>query len=140
MPALTIRAAIALIRHRGRWLVNRRLAPGPLHGLFEFPGGKALPGEAEVDTVRRECREELAIHVHPIETWSAVDAGELSSPVRLTPVLCAWVGGDPHPNAPAIGEVRWVTVHELESLIMPAPNRPIVSAIVQRFARDDFQP
>jgi len=47
----------------GKLLIDQRLEEGLLGGLWEFPGGKQEPGEAIVDTIQRELREELAIEV-----------------------------------------------------------------------------
>ncbi|NOS99551.1 MAG: NUDIX domain-containing protein [Phycisphaerales bacterium] len=135
-PPIAEQVALALVRRGDRWLVNRRLAPGPLFGLFEFPGGKVQHGETPADAARRECLEELAIHVRPIETWAAVTGGDHGKPIHLVPVLCELVVGEPRPNAPEIGEVRWMTIGGLFTLAMPAPNRSIVAAIAGRFAQN----
>ena len=52
-----------LLRPDGRFLMNSRPAGKPCAGSWEFPGGKMEPGEAVVDTLRRELREELAIDI-----------------------------------------------------------------------------
>lgn len=52
----------AVIRD-GALLACRRTGPHALAGRWEFPGGKVEPGESEAAALRRECREELALHV-----------------------------------------------------------------------------
>ena len=52
----------AIVRER-RVLAARRRTPANLAGLWEFPGGKVEPGEAELAAVVRECREELGVSV-----------------------------------------------------------------------------
>ena len=39
--------------------VQERLEPGPLYGLWEFPGGKIEPGETPEAAARREVLEEV---------------------------------------------------------------------------------
>src|ERR1700682_351263 len=57
-------AAVALIDADGRVLLAERPAGKPLAGLWEFPGGKAQPGETPEAALIRELREELGIDVH----------------------------------------------------------------------------
>ena len=47
----------------GRVLISERLGDGPFNGLWEFPGGKILAGEAPIDALGRELAEELGIEV-----------------------------------------------------------------------------
>ncbi|MBI2360752.1 MAG: (deoxy)nucleoside triphosphate pyrophosphohydrolase [Deltaproteobacteria bacterium] len=53
----------ALISDGDRLLVCQRRADGPFPLKWEFPGGKVEVGEEEVDALRRELREELAIEI-----------------------------------------------------------------------------
>lgn len=56
-----IRVVAAVIERDGRLLLCRR-PPGKRHaGLWEFPGGKLLPGETVAEAARRELAEELAV-------------------------------------------------------------------------------
>lgn len=72
-----VRALAAVIERDGRVLLCRR-PPGKHHAdLWEFPGGKVEDGETDIETVRRELREELGVAVEsigPIE-FSTVDPG-----------------------------------------------------------------
>jgi 8-oxo-dGTP diphosphatase len=61
---LVVATAIVDSLHRPtRLLAARRSRPAELAGRWEFPGGKAEPGEAPVDAVHREIREELGVTV-----------------------------------------------------------------------------
>jgi 8-oxo-dGTP diphosphatase len=57
-------AAVALIDADGRVLLAERPAGKHLAGLWEFPGGKAQPGETPEAALIRELGEELGIDVH----------------------------------------------------------------------------
>jgi 8-oxo-dGTP diphosphatase len=46
-----------------RLLAARRSRPAELAGRWEFPGGKAEPGERAVDALHREIREELGVTI-----------------------------------------------------------------------------
>lgn len=55
------RVLAAVIEREGRLLLARR-PPGKRHaGLWEFPGGKFLPGETPLAVARRELAEELGV-------------------------------------------------------------------------------
>ena len=53
----------AVIERDGLFLAARRTGPAALAGLWEFPGGKAEPGEDDAAALRRECREELGVEI-----------------------------------------------------------------------------
>src|SRR4029077_14785740 len=57
-------AAVALIDADGRVLLAERPAGKHLAGVWEFPGGKATPGETPEAALVRELGEELGIDVH----------------------------------------------------------------------------
>ena len=56
-----IKAAAAIIEHRGKILIARRRTKDPLHGKWEFPGGKIEDGETPKEGLKRELQEELGV-------------------------------------------------------------------------------
>jgi 8-oxo-dGTP diphosphatase len=54
--------AAAIVRD-GRVLAQQRAWPDSAVGRWELPGGGVDAGESDVDAVRRECAEELAVDV-----------------------------------------------------------------------------
>lgn len=52
-----------MIERDGRILLARRPAGKRHAGLWEFPGGKFLPGESPLEAARRELDEELGVEV-----------------------------------------------------------------------------
>src|SRR5262245_47078389 len=53
----------AVIERDGLILAARRTGPPELAGQWEFPGGKAEPGENDIAALERECREELGVRI-----------------------------------------------------------------------------
>lgn len=62
MQKLTVAAAI-IENDNGKVLICKRSPYGNCAGLWEFPGGKKLPGETLEDCVARECYEELDVQI-----------------------------------------------------------------------------
>ena len=110
LPNLIVVAG-ALIQD-GALLVAQRARPPELAGLWELPGGKVAPGEAEDVALARELREELGIGV--------TVGARLGTDVVLgaTSLLRAYVvtrtSGVLQPNDHRA--LRWVGAAELEHL------------------------
>jgi 8-oxo-dGTP diphosphatase len=58
-----INVVAGLIWRDGKLLVCQRRAEGAFPLKWEFPGGKLEEGETDIDALRRELQEELAIDV-----------------------------------------------------------------------------
>lgn len=72
-----IRVSALVLRWRGTMLMVRKRGTA----AFMLPGGKPEPGESPLDTVLREVREELDLHLDPADleelgTFSASAANE----------------------------------------------------------------
>ena len=82
----------ALLRD-GRVLASRRTEPPRLAGLWEFPGGKVEPGEADAEALVRELREELRVEVEVGERLG----GDLliGETAVLRVYLCRLLSGEP---------------------------------------------
>lgn len=130
-----VRVALAIVEHRARWLVNRRLTEGFLYGLWEFPGGKIRIDETADQAAVRECLEEVAIEVEPCGALRMRIHHDDTGPVWLHPVRCRLVRGTAMPAEGKIGPIRWVDLDELESLAMPPANRAIITEIAERVLR-----
>ncbi len=121
-----IDVAIALIRQNGRCLISRRAADLPLGGLWEFPGGKCLPGESPEKCVVREVREETALDVQVEKKLAEIpyqyDGGP---PLRLHFFLCRVVSGDPR----SATESRWVPAEDLPHYPFPEANAALIRQI-----------
>jgi 8-oxo-dGTP diphosphatase len=66
LPALRSVVGAAIVddlQRPTRLLAARRTEPPALAGGWELPGGKVDPGEADVEALHRELREELGVEV-----------------------------------------------------------------------------
>jgi 8-oxo-dGTP diphosphatase len=108
----------------GRLLAARRTAPAHTAGMWEFPGGKAEPGEDERDALVRELREELGVGVRPL----ARVPGEwpLTGPYVLRIWTAELLDGTPR-CLQDHDALRWVTPAEAEALAWLAPDRPALA-------------
>jgi 8-oxo-dGTP diphosphatase len=106
-PQRLIPVVAAVIERDGRFLAARRTEPEALKGLWEFPGGKAEPGEDDVAALIRECREELGVEIA---------VGDPVGPEYLSPngrylvhtYRAELLSGEPAPIE-SHDELRWLT-------------------------------
>lgn len=106
LPESAAVAVGVLCRQDGRILLARRPPGRPAAGYWEFPGGKAEPGEPLVQTLVRELREELGIEVGDATPWLDFSHAAGGRPVRLQFFrVGAWSG---EPRGREGQELRWV--------------------------------
>jgi A/G-specific adenine glycosylase len=117
-----------VLNEAGEVLIDQRLNEGLLGGLWEFPGGKQEPGEAIIDTIARELREELAIDVSVGEELISLDHAYSHKKLRFVVHLCQWQQGEPQPLASQ--QVRWVRPECLADYPFPAANAKIIAALL----------
>ena len=122
MSTNPIRVIAAVVSRGDQLLVCQR----PVHkrhgGLWEFPGGKCEPGEADSDAISRELREELGIDVLAVgaEEFAIDDPG---SPFRIA-FLPVTTTGEPicHEHS----ALRWGTLDELAQLPLAPSDRRFI--------------
>lgn len=124
-------AAGVLLDGVRRVLVQRRPTRAHQGGLWEFPGGKIRAGESFRDALDRELFEELGVRVLEAEPLVRV---EHSYP-ELVVVLDVWhvARYQGLVEAREGQPLRWVTLDSLADLPMPPADRPIVTAIRDRY-------
>lgn len=119
----------ALLRRGDRWLLNQRIG-GPLHGKWEFPGGKVEPGEDLRAALVRECREELGVAVLP----GAV-AEVLKAPLAEKDVLLIFYhteildGGEP--TGVEGNPLAWVHPRDFDRYDILETDRPLLALLHQ---------
>lgn len=131
-PRPHVVAAVAVLEHRGRWLVQLRPPKGLLGGLWEFPGGKVEPSETPRDAARRELREETGIVAPALASLGAVEHAYSHFSVTLH-VFAGSVA-----SLPPAARGRWVTPRGLGRLPRPKATEK-VAELVER-SRDRASP
>ena len=123
-----IRVAAGLIRDRdGRILLSQRPAGKHLAGTWEFPGGKCEPDESWAGALERELHEELGVRVDRITPCLTLTHTYPEHTIRLALLEVGRVAGRVHGREGQA--LRWVEPDDLDSLDMPAADRPIVKAL-----------
>jgi 8-oxo-dGTP diphosphatase len=109
-----------------RVLAAQRSYPPALAGMWELPGGKAHPGEADIEALVRECREELGIDLEVLDR-----VGDDVSTVDGRHVLRVWwarvAAGEP--AALEHAALRWLGVDELDDVAWLPADAPVVAAM-----------
>ncbi|HEV2316478.1 MAG TPA: NUDIX domain-containing protein [Thermoplasmata archaeon] len=126
-PRPHVRAALAIIEHRGRWLVQRRPDSGFLGGLWEFPGGKIREGEAAEEAAQRELREETGLDRIALRPVGTVRHGYS----HFTVELAVFGGrlGPTHGPVPLGRARKWVTPEQLARLPLPKATEKVIDLL-----------
>jgi 8-oxo-dGTP diphosphatase len=126
----SLRVAAAIIQRGDSFLLTRRPPGVHLAHLWEFPGGKCLPGETLAACLARELREELAVDATVGGECFTISHDYPDRRIELHFFACV-LRGEP---APQIGqEMRWVPRGDLRSLEFP----PADAELIRRLAADE---
>jgi 8-oxo-dGTP diphosphatase len=131
---LVLVVAAALIDSTGphpRVLLAQRPEGKAMAGLWEFPGGKAEPGESPERALCRELGEELGIVVvqdalRPL-TFASHTYVEQGFHLLMPLFECREWQGVPQGNEDQA--LAWVTAEELSKYAMPAADEPLIDPI-----------
>lgn len=124
--------AVAVVTHAGRALIGRRARGAALGGLWEFPGGKVLPGETPPQAAARECLEETGLAVRIKGLLAKAGHAYAHGPVRLH-----FFAAEPlEPAAPPRRPFRWVPIDELHEYEFPEANRPVIARLAETARRE----
>ena len=129
---------IAVIARDGKVLICQRKAGATFGGVWEFPGGKREPGETPEQCLARELREELAIHVHPVERLEPIEHDYPNLHVRLHPHLCLHVEGEPRPIE--CQQAIWIAPPALRDYPFPPANEQLVERAIHRLTAGGIRP
>lgn len=122
-----VEVAIALVWRAGCLLITRRRQESHLGGLWEFPGGKRLPGERLEECAEREVLEEVGVACQAERLRAPIEFAYPERTVRLHPVDCAYLGGGPRPIH--VAEWAWVRPVDLSRYTFPPANAPLLSEL-----------
>ncbi len=119
-----VEVALALVRRQGYLLITRRPAHTHLGGLWEFPGGKCRAGESPEECAERETLEEVGVRCRAVRRRATIEFTYPERTVRLYPIECEYVAGDPRPLE--VAEWAWVAPAELTAYPFPPANAGLI--------------
>jgi 8-oxo-dGTP diphosphatase len=128
-----VRVVAALLESHerpGAFLVQQRL-PGKSRALlWEFPGGKVEPGEADAEALARECREELAVDLAVgRKLWACVhEYADLV--VELVLYATSLKAGQGAPQPLGANALRYCTPAEMKALPFCEADVPLLDELV----------
>jgi len=121
VPHYTVTAAV--IRKGEEVLIAQRPQRGLLAGLWEFPGGKLEPGDADLPAcLRREILEELGVEIQVGALLGVYKHAYTHFRITLHAFACALLPGQLIPGSET---VRWVQPTELPGFAMGKVDRLI---------------
>jgi len=126
IPAIHVVAGV-LQEAQGRVLLAQRPPGKHLAGSWEFPGGKSDPGEAPVDALARELREELGIVIESARPLIRVPHEYAEKRIVLDVWRVSAWSGTPEPREGQ--RLAWADVDALDRVPMPEADRPAVTAL-----------
>lgn len=103
--------------HPTKMLAARRKQPAQIAGRWEFPGGKAEPGETDQEALHREVSEELGVQV---ALGAQVRSAEVADwPITERHIMRLWfaqiTAGEPQPLVEH-DALQWVSPAEFAAL------------------------
>jgi A/G-specific adenine glycosylase len=128
LPHYTVTAAV--IRKAGMLLITRRPLDGLLGGLWEFPGGKVMPGEELAACLQREICEELGIEIVVGHQMGVYRHAYTHFRITLHAFACQLCDGvEPRPLQ--VNDLRWVEPSGLGEYPMGKIDRLISQEILR---------
>jgi 8-oxo-dGTP diphosphatase len=117
--------AVAVVQRGDAVLIGQRPAEVPLGGLWEFPGGKLLPGETPELAAQRECREEAGLAIRILRPLDTIEHAYRHGQLRLHFFLAEPLDPDACPAEP----FRWVARSDLGRYQFPPANQAVLEQL-----------
>lgn len=127
IPHYTVTAAV--IQRNEKVLIAQRPSDGLLGGLWEFPGGKLLPGEDLVTCLQREIREELDVDILVGGSLGVYQHAYTHFRITLHAFACVLNNGD-EPNAKQVRDICWINPKDLQDYPMGKIDRQIANRLI----------
>jgi mutator protein MutT len=128
-----VQIAVAVVRQGDHYLIGQRQTGKPLAGMWEFPGGKVVPGELPSAAASRECLEETGLAVRVLGLNSDAFYRYDHATVTLSFFDCEAVDPQQVPKHP----FRWVPAGDLAKYTFPPANAALVSRLLNPRTRSD---
>ncbi len=125
-PRILVVAA-ALYDAAGRVLIAQRPAGKHLAGRWEFPGGKVIAGESELEALGRELHEELGVEVSAARAFMRLKHAYEDREVELSLWLIERYRGVP--SALDGQRLKWVAPEELAREDLLEADQPFIAAL-----------
>ena len=127
--AAPLRVAVAvIINERSEVLLTRRHAERHQGGLWEFPGGKQEPEDANLPaTLRREIQEELGVEIEVGAPVTTVEHAYTHFSITLHAFHARIVAGAPRPIG--CDDWRWTTLERVDEWPFPVTDQKIIAAL-----------
>ena len=106
-----VEVVAALIWRENKFLICQRPKNKKRALLWEFVGGKVDVGETKERALIRECQEELALDVTPLDIFMDVTHVYPDVTIHLTLFNATAVG---EPQMLEHNDLRWITVSEID--------------------------
>ena len=121
----------ALIWQKDKFLICQRPATKSRGLLWEFVGGKVESGESFQEALRRECLEELAIHVDVHDQFMQVVHEYPDILIRLTLFHCSIPKGAP--QALEHNDIRWIHPSQIDDFAFCPADTDILARIKKNY-------
>lgn len=125
----TLVVTAAIVERDECFLITRRLKGTHLPGHWEFPGGKAEPGESLVECLRRELLEELATGADVGDEVFSIAHDYGDRRVQLHFFRCE-LRNEPQPQLGQ--EMRWAPRGELDQITFPPADAALIELLMKR--------
>jgi 8-oxo-dGTP diphosphatase len=112
----------------GRVLITQRRATDALPLAWELPGGKVEPGEAPVDALVRELREELGIAAEVGRIWDVLFHAYPAFDLVMLVYACRITGGT-SPRPLEVEDLAWHAPDRLPADVILPADRPLVDRL-----------
>ncbi|MEL6093273.1 8-oxo-dGTP diphosphatase MutT [Bartonella schoenbuchensis] len=127
--SLLLVVACALLDKDNRVLLAKRPSGKSMSGLWEFPGGKVEEGETPEESLIRELKEELDIHVQKNDFLPLTFASHSYETFHLLMpfYMCRHYRGIPQGREGQ--NLKWIFINDLDKYSMPDADKPLVQVL-----------
>ncbi|AQX30297.1 8-oxo-dGTP diphosphatase MutT [Bartonella schoenbuchensis] len=127
--SLLLVVACALLDKDNRVLLAKRPPGKSMSGLWEFPGGKVEEGETPEESLIRELKEELDIHVQKNNFLPLTFASHSYETFHLLMpfYICRHYRGIPQGREGQ--NLKWIFINDLDKYSMPDADKPLVQVL-----------